>query len=81
MGPQAQVMWKKIERLCEKREPVAPSLRAMFDDPRATPAVLTFLRGHEGGNDDLAETSGGGGGGGGGGRGGRTGPATLEHEE
>ena len=37
-------MWKRIERLCEEREPVTPSLRTMFDDPRAAPAVLTFLR-------------------------------------
>ena len=37
-------MWKRIERLCGKRGLVAPSVRATFNDPRATPAVLTFLR-------------------------------------
>ena len=41
---QARVMWKRIRRLCEKRGPVAPSVRAMFGDSRAAPAVLTFLR-------------------------------------
>ena len=37
-------MWKRIERLCGKRGLVAPSVWATFNDPRATPAVLTFLR-------------------------------------
>ena len=41
---QARVMWKRIGRLCEKRGPVTTSVRAMFGDQRATPAVLTFLR-------------------------------------
>jgi hypothetical protein len=36
-------MWM-IERLCGKRGLVAPSVWATFNDPRATPAVLTFLR-------------------------------------
>ena len=42
---QARVVWKRIGGLCEKRGPVTPSVRAMFGDQRATPAVLTFLRG------------------------------------
>ena len=37
-------MWRWIEKLCEKRGPVAPPVRAMLEDPRATPAVLSFLR-------------------------------------
>ena len=37
-------MWRRIRRLFEKRGPLAPSVRAMFDNQRATPAVLTFLR-------------------------------------
>ena len=37
-------MWKRIERLCEWDTPRAPSVRLMFDDVRAGPAVLTFLR-------------------------------------
>ena len=37
-------MWKRIERLCEWKRPQAPPVRAMFDDVRATPAVLGFLR-------------------------------------
>ena len=41
---QARAMWKRIGRLCEKRGPVTPSVRAMFGDQRATPEVLTFLR-------------------------------------
>ena len=41
---QARVMWKRIWRLCERRGPVVPSVRAMFGHSRATPAVLTFLR-------------------------------------
>lgn len=41
---QARVMWEGAERLCEWKRPRAPSVRAMFDDVRATPAVLTFLR-------------------------------------
>ena len=48
-------------------------MRAMFDDPRTTPDVLTSLR-DKGGEDDLVETSGGGGGGGGEGEEGGPGP-------
>ena len=36
--------WKRSERLCEWKRPQAPSVRGMFQDQRATPAVLTFLR-------------------------------------
>ena len=41
---QARVMWKRIQRLCEKGDPVTPSVRVMFGDSRATSAVLMFLR-------------------------------------
>ena len=37
-------MWERVWRFCEKRGPVAPSVRAMFGDSRAVPAVLTSLR-------------------------------------
>ena len=37
-------MWRRIPRLCEWKTPRAPSVRLMFDDVRAAPAVLTFLR-------------------------------------
>ena len=37
-------MWRRIERLCEWETPRAPAVRLMFDDVRATPAVLPFLR-------------------------------------
>ena len=30
--------------MCKRRGPVVPSVRAVFGDSRATPAVLTFLR-------------------------------------
>ena len=37
-------MWRRIEKLCEWERPRAPSVRLMFDDVRAAPAVLSFLR-------------------------------------
>ena len=37
-------MWKRIEKLYEKRGPITPSVRAISGDQRATPAVLAFLR-------------------------------------
>ena len=36
-------MWRRIEAECEGG-PRAPSVRGLFQDPRATPAVLDFLR-------------------------------------
>ena len=36
-------MWRRIEAECESG-PRAPSVRRLFRDPRATPAVLDFLR-------------------------------------
>ena len=37
-------MWRRIERLCEWERPRTPSVRLMFEDVRAAPAVLSFLR-------------------------------------
>ena len=36
-------MWRRIEAECEG-DPRIPSVRGLFQDPRATPAVLDFLR-------------------------------------
>ena len=33
-----------VERLCEWERPRAPAVGLMFDDVRAAPAVLSFLR-------------------------------------
>lgn len=41
---QRRVLWKRVERLCEWGRPRAPAVRLLFDDVRATPAVLSFLR-------------------------------------
>ena len=41
---QARVLWKRVRKLCEWKEPRAPEVRLLFDDVRAAPAVLTFLR-------------------------------------
>ena len=41
---QARVMWKRVAKLCEWKRPRAPAVRLLFDDVRAAPAVLTFLR-------------------------------------
>ena len=37
-------MWKRIAKMCEWKMPRAPAVRLMFDDVRAAPAVLSFLR-------------------------------------
>ena len=37
-------MWKRIEKLCERKTARVPFVRAIFDDAKATPAVLAFLR-------------------------------------
>ena len=41
---QQRVLWGGIERLCDWEEPRAREVRLLFDDVRAAPAVLTFLR-------------------------------------
>ena len=37
-------MWRRVERLCDWEEPRAREVRLLFDDVRAAPAVLAFLR-------------------------------------
>ena len=37
-------MWRRIEKLCGWEEPRPQVVRLLFDDVRAAPAVLTFLR-------------------------------------
>ena len=41
---QQRVLCKRVERLCDWEEPRAREVRLLFDDVRAAPAVLTFLR-------------------------------------
>ena len=41
---QQRVLWKRVEKLCDWEEPRAREVRQLFDDVRAAPAVLTFLR-------------------------------------
>ena len=38
------MLWRRVERLCDWEEPRAREVRLLFDDVRAAPAVLTFLR-------------------------------------
>ena len=44
LGGQQRVLWKRVEELCDWEEPRAQEVRLLFDDLRAAPAVLTFLR-------------------------------------
>ena len=37
-------MWRRVEKLCDWQGPRAPDMRLLFNDVRATPAVLSFLR-------------------------------------
>ena len=41
---QARVLWKRIGKLCEWKEPRAQEVRLLFDDVRSAKAVLSFLR-------------------------------------
>ena len=41
--PEIRELWRRVEAECEGG-PRAPSVRRLFRDPRATPAVLDFLR-------------------------------------
>ena len=36
-------MWKRVESDCAWERPRAPSVRLLFGDERATPALLEFL--------------------------------------
>ena len=38
-------MWQRVEKDCEWESPRAPSVRPLFRDERATPALLEFLGG------------------------------------
>ena len=38
-------MWQRVEKDCEWKSPRAPSVRLLFRDERATPALLEFLEG------------------------------------
>ena len=38
------MLWRRVERLCDWEEPRAREVRLLFDDVRAAPAVLSFLR-------------------------------------
>ena len=41
---QVKKLWRSVGKVCEWKHPRAPSVRLLFQDERATPAVLTFLR-------------------------------------
>ena len=41
--PEIRELWRRVEAECEGG-PRAPSVRRLFRDPRATPALLDFLR-------------------------------------
>lgn len=41
--PEIKRLWKRVERDCEWDAPLAPSVRLLFGDVRATPALLKFL--------------------------------------
>ena len=41
---QQRVLWGRVERLCDRDEPRAKEVGLLFDNVRAAPAVLTFLR-------------------------------------
>ena len=43
-GPQIQELWKDVGKRCGWRHPKAPRMALLFDDDRATKAVLSFLR-------------------------------------
>lgn len=40
---QGKEMWAKVGKLCVRKHPRAPTIRALFDE-RATRAALAFLR-------------------------------------
>ena len=37
-------LWRSVGRDCEWKHPRAPTVRVLFQEERATPAVLAFLR-------------------------------------
>ena len=42
--PQSRAMWKSVGKACRWKHPPAPPVRMLFQDDRAAPAVLSFLR-------------------------------------
>ena len=38
------MLWKEVGKACQWKHPRAPTVRLLFQDERATPAVLSFLR-------------------------------------
>ena len=49
---QQRVLWRRVEGLCDWEEARAREVRLLFDDVRAAPAVLTFLRDTQVGQED-----------------------------
>ena len=43
-APESKKMWRDIGKACGWRHPRAHAVRHLFEDDRATPAVLTFIR-------------------------------------
>lgn len=41
--PEIRRLWERVERDCEWESPRAPSVRLLFQDERAIPAILEFL--------------------------------------
>ena len=42
--PEIKRLWMRVKADCEWGGPRAPSVRTLFNDPRAIPAVLEFLK-------------------------------------
>ena len=42
--PEIKRLWRRVKADCEWGGPRAPSVRTLFNDPRAIPAVLEFLQ-------------------------------------
>ena len=42
---QIRKLWRSVGKACEWKHPRAPAVRLLFQDERATPVVLAFLRG------------------------------------
>ena len=42
-APEVRRLWQRVEADCEWLGPRAPTARALFGNPRATPALLEFL--------------------------------------
>ena len=42
---QIKELWRSVGKACEWKQPRATTVRLLFQDERATPTVLTFLKG------------------------------------